>query len=117
MPDAAGPWWRSPRANPPRCASGRSRPGRRRSRRRRARPTERSGAPPGSTDGNTPDRPRRGFRNGDGEDAVFQVGFDAFHLDRLGERERPRETAVAALDAMILLARNLAAGAGGGAGA
>src|SRR5439155_11805269 len=58
------------------------------------------------------DAPRRAvarFRNGDGEDAVFQIGDDARDVDRLGQREPARKRPVSALDAVVLLARDVVA--------
>ena len=47
--------------------------------------------------------------NRDREQPVLEVGGDRLDVDRLGQHERPREAAVAALDAMVLLAGHLAA--------
>ena len=51
------------------------------------------------------------LRHRDGEQSILQIGRDAVDVDRLGQHERAREAAVSAFDAMILLARHLAAGA------
>ena len=48
----------------------------------------------------------RRLRNDDGEDAVAQVGADVLDFDRRGQGEGPRELAVAALDLVVLLARD-----------
>src|SRR6267378_2193362 len=50
--------------------------------------------------------------NRHGEDAVLEIGGDAFDVDRLRQRERALEAAVSAFDAMELLARNIASGSG-----
>ena len=47
----------------------------------------------------------------DRQQAFLEIGGDALDVDRLGQHERAREAAVAALDAVVLLARHLAAGA------
>src|SRR5689334_15611588 len=44
-----------------------------------------------------------------GQDAVFEIGGDRADVNRLGQREGAREAAVAALHAMVLLARDLLA--------
>src|SRR5262249_38961277 len=52
--------------------------------------------------------PRLGNR--DGQDPVFQVGGHGSDVDRFRKREAAREAAVAALDAMVLLAGNSVGG-------
>jgi hypothetical protein len=52
------------------------------------------------------------FRDRHRQDAVLQIGGDVRNVDALGQREGAREAAVAALDAVILLARDLAVGRG-----
>src|SRR3954470_17575977 len=53
---------------------------------------------------------RLGYR--DGENAVLQIGADRVDGNRLGQREGAGEAAMSAFDAVILLARNVAAGRG-----
>src|SRR5437773_2118825 len=65
----------------------------------------------------TDDDPARGtiagFGYRDREHAVLQVRGHAIDVDRLRQREGAREAAVSALDAVELLARNLAPRSGG----
>ena len=50
----------------------------------------------------------RRLRDRDGQDAVLEIGGDRVDVDRFGQREGAREAAVAALDAVVLLARHVA---------
>src|SRR5580765_3152571 len=45
----------------------------------------------------------------DRQNAVLEIGGDGVDLDDLGQRKGARKAAVAALDAVVLLARNRAA--------
>src|SRR5688572_7815230 len=50
-----------------------------------------------------------GFRQRQREESLDEIGRHAFDIDRFGEDEGARETPVAALDAMVLLAGDLSA--------
>src|SRR6185503_10177551 len=57
------------------------------------------------------DSPRaaaRGLGNRDRENAVFEIGSHRVDIDRFRKREGAREMAMAALDAMKLLGRDVA---------
>src|SRR5258706_11583973 len=51
----------------------------------------------------------RGFRHRQREETFLEIGRDRVHVDRLGQHERARETAVAAFDAVGFLTRRLTA--------
>src|SRR5262245_55414567 len=65
---------------------------------------------PPSRHGDAARFPGGGFRHGNREDAVPEVGGNRLDVDRFGQCEGAGELAVAALDAVILLAGNVAVG-------